>query len=150
MAINLSPSQVQMPSLAQRLQEALTTHAIHPSRIKLEVTETSAIQDYETTTKVLHDLGDLGFGIDRDDFGTGLPSLAYQQPLPIDVINIDRSFMEDLEHNGANCGLVRAIVGMATILGKTVIAEGIEREDQCNDCPASIVGTDKATTSTSL
>jgi EAL domain-containing protein (putative c-di-GMP-specific phosphodiesterase class I) len=96
----------------------------------LEITESVFIQDSERALLVLDDLKDLGIRLALDDFGTGYSSLSYLKRFPVDIIKIDRSFIADLDQNSASHTIVDAVVGLAHGLGMTVVAEGVETEEQ--------------------
>ncbi len=127
-SVNLSPKQLHAADLTRDVFEVLADAGVSPSRLKLEITESSLLDD--ETVPVLEELHRMGVRIDLDDFGTGFSSLAYLQRLPISTIKIDRSFVDDIELDDANWGIVRAVVGMAAILKKSVVAEGVERLGQ--------------------
>ena len=130
MSINVSPRQLADPELIPQISSALRRHGVAPHRIRLELTESAAMENLAESREILAAISALGVGIYLDDFGTGFSSLAYLQRLPIDTVKIDRSFVADIETDAANWSMVQAIVSMAHALGKSVVAEGIETAAQ--------------------
>lgn len=129
-AINLSVHQLRQPGLAMEIAGALEAHQINPDLLTCEVTETSAMEDVETTMRVLGDLDRLGVHISIDDFGTGHSSLSYLRTLPADELKIDRSFVLDLETSQDARKVALAVVNLAKALNLKVVAEGVETEGQ--------------------
>uniref|UniRef100_UPI00334103AF EAL domain-containing protein n=1 Tax=Prochlorothrix hollandica TaxID=1223 RepID=UPI00334103AF len=108
---------------------AIKSVAINPIFLKLEITESSFIED-DRTISILHDLKDRGFQLALDDFGTGYSSLSYLHSLPIDILKIDKSFIQEMTEQSNKQGLVTAILGIAKTLNMDVVAEGIETQEQ--------------------
>ncbi len=130
LAVNLSARQVAGAALLERLDELLAQHRIDPSKLELEITETAAMRDPETTRALLRQLRDRGFKLAIDDFGTGYSSLAYLKLFSIDRIKIDRGFVQDIETNPNDAVIVAATIALAHSLGLSVVAEGVETEAQ--------------------
>jgi EAL domain-containing protein (putative c-di-GMP-specific phosphodiesterase class I) len=130
MSVNLSPRQFADPDLAASIAEVLRTTGLEPCALELEITESSVMDRSEASLRVLQQLREIGVHIVLDDFGTGYSSLAYLRHLPLDTIKIDRSFVTDLDVQDPNVGIVRAVVSLAHGLGVTVVAEGIETDEQ--------------------
>ncbi|HYK94308.1 MAG TPA: EAL domain-containing protein [Candidatus Dormibacteraeota bacterium] len=130
MSVNLSPRQFLDPDLANGIRQVLQTSGLEPCALELEITESSVMDRSEASLAVLQQLRALGVRVVLDDFGTGYSSLAYLRQLPLDTIKIDRSFVTDLDVQDPNVGIVRAVVSLAHGLGITVVAEGIETEEQ--------------------
>src|SRR4029079_9881223 len=130
MSVNLSPRQFVDPDLANGIRSVLRTTGLEPSALELEIAESSVMDRSETSLGVLRGLRNLGVRIVLDDFGTGYSSLAYLRQLPLDTIKVDRSFVTDLDVRDPNVGIIRAVVSLAHGLGITVVAEGIETEEQ--------------------
>lgn len=128
-AVNVSAVQFQQPGLEQSVMSALAASGLAPHRLMLEITESVLIQDAEAVIACLHRLKSIGVLIALDDFGTGYSSLSYLRRFPFDTIKIDRSFISEIADPGA-AAIVRAVVGIATQLGATVTAEGVETDDQ--------------------
>jgi diguanylate cyclase (GGDEF)-like protein len=130
MSVNLSPRQFADPDLASGIAEVLRTSGLEPCALELEITESSVMDRSEASLAVLQLLRSLGVRVVLDDFGTGYSSLAYLRHLPLDTIKIDRSFVTDLDVQDPNVGIVRAVVSLAHGLGISVVAEGIETDEQ--------------------
>ncbi|HET9680417.1 MAG TPA: EAL domain-containing protein, partial [Candidatus Limnocylindrales bacterium] len=130
MSVNLSPRQFLDPQLAPKIARVLRRTRLAPSALELEITESSVMDRSEASLRVLEQLRALGVRIVLDDFGTGYSSLAYLRHLPLDTIKIDRSFVTDLDVRDPNVGIVRAVVSLAHGLGVSVVAEGIESDEQ--------------------
>jgi len=103
---------------------------LDPGYLEFEVTEGSIIHDPENAVSDLQDLKKLGVRIAMDDFGTGYSSLRYLRELPIDVVKIDKSFVQELPSNPDDVEIVTAIIAMARGLYLEVIAEGVETQQQ--------------------
>ena len=129
-AVNLSPVQFGMPGLVQVVTGALGASGLEPSRLELEITETTLLQDREQTLSILYQLRQLGVRIAMDDFGTGYSSLSYLQSFPFDKIKIDRSFITDIADGTGSLNIVRAVSALAKGLGIATTAEGVETKDQ--------------------
>src|SRR6185503_10473663 len=130
MSVNLSPRQFLDPDLANGIRQVLRSTGLEPSALELEITESSVMDRSETSLGVLQQLRSLGVRVVLDDFGTGYSSLAYLRQLPLDTIKVDRSFVTDLDVRDPNVGIIRAVVSLAHGLGITVVAEGIETDEQ--------------------
>jgi diguanylate cyclase (GGDEF)-like protein/PAS domain S-box-containing protein len=129
-AVNLSARQLQHPDLVTTVETILGQVGLPPDRLELEITETAAMRDLETTLETLHRLRQLGVQISMDDFGTGYSSLSYLKKFPLQRLKIDRAFVRDVAHNAQDRAMVTAIIAMAQGLGLHVVAEGVETEDQ--------------------
>jgi diguanylate cyclase (GGDEF)-like protein len=129
-AINISAVQFRNPGLMQVIVGALATSGLDPTRLEIEITETVLLQNKETTLVVLHQLRALGVRIALDDFGTGYSSLTYLQCFPFDKIKIDRSFVKDITENAGSLNIVRAVAALASGMGMTATAEGVETREQ--------------------
>jgi len=126
MSVNLSARQFVQPDLVEQVDQTLRENGLDPSRLKLEVTETAAMKDPETTITQLIRLQKLGVRLSLDDFGTGYSSLSFLHKFPLDTLKIDRSFINRIDDAGRNSEIVRTIAAMAKNLGMDVVAEGIE------------------------
>jgi len=129
-AVNLSARQVCLPDLPGRIGRILAAHELGPDCLELEITESLLMQNRDQAREVLTELGHMGIRLALDDFGTGYSSLSYLKVFPIDTIKVDRSFVEDLHADPDDLEIVRAIISMGHSLGRTIIAEGVEREEQ--------------------
>jgi diguanylate cyclase (GGDEF)-like protein len=130
MAVNLSVHQLRLPDLYQRVLAVLQETGLPPICLKLEVTESVLVDDADLVIRSLSKLRKLGVKIALDDFGTGYSSLSYLNHLPIDILKIDRSFIETMTSNTDQGELVRGIVSIAKRLGLEIVSEGIETQDQ--------------------
>ncbi len=130
MSVNLSPRQFADPDLANGIGQVLRATGLEPQALELEITESSVMDRTEVGLNVLNQLRALGVRVVLDDFGTGYSSLAYLRQLPLDTIKVDRSFVTDLDVRDPNVGIIRAVVSLAHGLGITVVAEGIETDEQ--------------------
>ena len=129
MAINVSPSQLTHLGFARDFDRVLAETGVHPSRLLLEVTE-NVVALGPDLFDLLHDLRARGARLALDDFGQGQTSLRYLRDLPLDVLKIDKAFVDGLAAGEEDEAIVGAIVGLAHKLGIRVIAEGVEREEQ--------------------
>ena len=129
-AVNLSPRQFRQSDLVSRIKSVLEETGADASQLELEITESVAMQDPESSRKCLEALSALGIEISIDDFGTGYSSLAYLKRFPIDHLKIDQSFVQGVPDDEDDRKIVRAIIALGKSLGLTVIAEGVETEAQ--------------------
>lgn len=129
-AINLSARQFREIGLPETVARVLHETGLSPNFLMLEITETNAMQDVEYTISTLEVLKDMGLGIALDDFGTGHSSLSYLKRFPIDLLKIDKSFVQDVPDDPDDACIITAIVGLSQNLGMNVIAEGVETEKQ--------------------
>lgn len=130
MAVNLSARQFTQPDLVEQIGGLLEKYQHEPSRIELEITESTAMQDAENSINKLHQLKALGVQLSMDDFGTGYSSLSYLHRFPLDVLKIDRSFVMDINGRDGDGAIARAVIAMSRSMGLKVIAEGVETEQQ--------------------
>jgi diguanylate cyclase (GGDEF)-like protein/PAS domain S-box-containing protein len=124
--VNISARQFERSALRDVIASTLRASGIAPSRLELELTESSVMRDISGGIAMLHDLKALGVRLSVDDFGTGYTSLSYLRRFPIDVLKIDRSFLRDMLPGSQDEAIVKAIVILAENLGLTSVAEGIE------------------------
>ncbi|MDQ2890125.1 MAG: EAL domain-containing protein [Gemmatimonadota bacterium] len=130
MAVNISGRQLQDPSFVADVAEALADSGLPPSRLVLEITETVIMHRTEVMMGRLTELKTLGVHLAIDDFGTGYSSLSYLQQFPIDIIKIDRAFIEGMDRDPAGAALTRTIIGLGWTLGLSTVAEGVEHASQ--------------------
>lgn len=130
LAINISAHQLYDKSLESDLLDNLTKNNLQTSDIVLEITETALIRDISEAIKLISQLKKLGFAIALDDFGTGFSSLSYLDQLPLDVLKIDRSFIDKINNENQQSPLVEAIVRLADVMQLDIVAEGIETSIQ--------------------
>ena len=130
MSVNLSLRQFQQYDIVQTVRRVLAETGLNAGALELEITETAAMQNAETTVEVLQALREIGVSIAIDDFGTGYSSLNYLKRFPITAVKIDRAFIRDLATSEGDAAIVSAVVGIARALKLRVIAEGVETEEQ--------------------
>ncbi len=129
-AVNVSAIQLARPNFAEHVAQVLTEIRLDPRWLHVEVTETAIMCDFEAGWRALNALAKRGVHNAIDDFGTGHSSLSYIHRLPIKTVKIDRSFVRDMVDSHESKAIVRAIIAMAQSLELTVIAEGVETEEQ--------------------
>jgi diguanylate cyclase (GGDEF)-like protein/hemerythrin-like metal-binding protein/PAS domain S-box-containing protein len=130
LSVNVSAKQFFQADFAAQVQACIQRHAINPKLLKLELTESILIKNIENTIATMNALGEIGVQFSLDDFGTGYSSLQYLKRLPLTQLKIDRSFVKDIAIDKDDQAIVRTIVAMATSLNLSVIAEGVETEQQ--------------------
>jgi diguanylate cyclase (GGDEF)-like protein/PAS domain S-box-containing protein len=128
--VNLSGVQLQHPGLVAAVSLALEDSGLAPELLMLEITESVMARETEATARRLRQLRGLGVGLAIDDFGTGYSSLSYLRRFPIQVVKIDKSFVEGIEDDMSAQALARGIVQLAHSLKTTTVAEGVETEAQ--------------------
>jgi len=129
-AVNLSPRQFQQQDLVDTINRIVAETGFDPRQLNLEVTESSIMNNAESAATVLRELKDTGIRISIDDFGTGYSSLAVLKNLPIDVLKVDKTFVNDVTTNPDDAALVTAVVTLAHNLRLNVVAEGVETREQ--------------------
>jgi EAL domain-containing protein (putative c-di-GMP-specific phosphodiesterase class I) len=129
-AVNLSPVQFQDLDLFQTVSDALAGAGLAANRLELEITETALLRNQETTLQTVRQLRELGVRIVMDDFGTGHSSLSNLRQFPFDKIKIDRSFVSDLASKKDSRAIIRAVVDLASSLGKDTTGEGVETQGE--------------------
>ncbi|MBQ9438757.1 MAG: EAL domain-containing protein, partial [Lachnospiraceae bacterium] len=129
-SVNLSRVDVQDPSLEKTLDDLVAEYALDRRAFKLEVTESAYTENAEHLTNVIYKLREKGHEIEMDDFGSGYSSLNMLSSLPIDVLKMDRAFIQNIEHSDRAMRLVELILDIARSLQVPVIAEGVETEKQ--------------------
>ncbi|WP_415551434.1 EAL domain-containing protein [Komagataeibacter rhaeticus] len=135
-SVNLSAIQFQDPELVAQLGAILHQTGVPPERLIVELTETAMIENFDQTLATATAIRNLGIGLSMDDFGTGYSSLSNLAGLPISEVKIDRSFMNGFGSTGNVRQVVTAIIRIGHTLGMTVIAEGVEEAEQCNQLRA--------------
>ena len=131
-SVNVSPVEFRSIGFLERLTSLLAENGIARGMLELELTERVLMRDTETMDEALHALAEVGVRLALDDFGTGFSNLSYLKRFPISTLKIDASFVRDLSTNAGDRTLIEAIIGLGQTLGQTVIAEGIETEDQAS------------------
>jgi diguanylate cyclase (GGDEF)-like protein len=128
MAVNLSPRQLNQGDIVGDVRRAIRDSGIDPSTVVLEITESLMMTDAELAIKRLEEMKGLGVRLAMDDFGTGYSSLSYLSRFPVDILKMDRSFLE--AESDADSGLAAAVVALGETLDMQVVAEGIELTTQ--------------------
>ncbi|MFE5937447.1 aminotransferase class I/II-fold pyridoxal phosphate-dependent enzyme [Streptomyces sp. NPDC056470] len=128
--VNVSPRQFRDPGLLDDVRRTLNSSGLAPGTLVLELTETVLMRRDEQIRTTMRQLRELGVSIAIDDFGTGFSSLSYLREFPIDVLKVDKSFIDDITTDRQQLALVEGIVRIADVLGLEVVAEGIEHEGQ--------------------
>jgi diguanylate cyclase (GGDEF)-like protein len=131
-SVNLSVLQLTDPELPALVRATLDAAGLPAKLLELEITESALIEQSELTLKTLNAFREMGVHIALDDFGTGYSSLAYLRELPLSVLKIDRTFVEDLPHSAADTAIVRTIIALSDNLGLRVVGEGVERTTQAD------------------
>ncbi len=131
LTVNLSGRQLEETTVVSHVRDALAESGLDPARLTLEITESALVHNSDTMRERLCQLKELGISLAIDDFGTGYSSLSYIQQFPVDVLKIDRSFVEGLGRStGTDAALARTIIALGASLQLRTIAEGIEVEAQ--------------------
>ncbi|MGB3559307.1 MAG: EAL domain-containing protein [Geitlerinemataceae cyanobacterium] len=130
MSINLAVQQLLQCNLLEQVDRVLAQTQLNPHCLRLEITESTLMENGEAAIEVLHQLRSRGIQLSIDDFGTGYSSLSYLHRLPVNTLKIDRSFVQRMDTKSGNMGLVPAIINMAHTMGINAIAEGVETRAQ--------------------
>ena len=130
MSVNISAPQLQQPAFQDMIVSALRENDLPPHALKLEITESVAVQNIDLTMQVLRDLRRQNIGIAIDDFGTGHSSLVYLKQFPIDTIKIDQAFVREVTSDESAAAIVSYIINLAHTLRLQVTAEGVETQEQ--------------------
>jgi diguanylate cyclase (GGDEF)-like protein/PAS domain S-box-containing protein len=131
-AVNLSARQFADEDLVEDIAAALKSTGLRPELLELELTESMVIQNTERAGKVLNEIKKMGVRLAIDDFGVGYSSLTHLKRFPIDTLKVDRSFIRDLPEDAEDKAITEAIIAMGRSLSLTVVAEGVETEEQQN------------------
>ena len=135
-SVNVSGQQLSDLTLVDRIASTINKHRIVPSQLCLEITETAIIGELGDAATTLAALSELGVLLALDDFGTGYSTLAHLQRLNVNVLKIDRSFVEQITGNDRGRKIINAIIAMAHALGMSVVGEGIETDRQLGELTA--------------
>jgi diguanylate cyclase (GGDEF)-like protein/PAS domain S-box-containing protein len=132
-AVNVSGKHVNDPTLSGQVQSLLAKHALPPSALCLEITETALMADLMGATKTLTELHRLGVRLALDDFGTGYSSLVYLRRLPVQLLKLDRVFISGVDANPQDAAIIQAVIALAHSLGMHAVAEGVETQRQADE-----------------
>ena len=129
-SVNVSGKHITLPGFTDYIIGCLDLANFNPNNLKIEITESSYIEDFDESIKVMDKLKSIGIKITLDDFGTGYSSLSYLARLPSDLLKIDKSFIDDMEIDRGKCNFVDVIIRLGHIMNNKVIAEGVENTEQ--------------------
>jgi diguanylate cyclase (GGDEF)-like protein/PAS domain S-box-containing protein len=130
MSVNLSSRQLVRDVIADEVAAAVDESGIRASWLVLEVTETVLMADPVVAATALAHIRDLGVRVALDDFGSGYSSLSHLRRFPIDIVKIDKSFVDDVTHEGSNSAIARGIIDLGRAMNIQTVAEGIEQDEQ--------------------
>ncbi|MFA6902218.1 MAG: bifunctional diguanylate cyclase/phosphodiesterase [Gallionellaceae bacterium] len=129
-AVNISARQFQHPGFIKLVADVLKETGLPPTRLELEITESLAMHDAEKSIATMNELRALGIQLSIDDFGTGYSSLSYLKRFPINKLKVDQSFVRNMTSNANDASIARTVILLGQSLNLTVIAEGVETEEQ--------------------
>ena len=129
-SVNLSAQELNDEATLEVVRAALEENGVHPESLEVEITETDLMKNVDRASRILQTLSSWGVSVALDDFGKGYSSLSYLQKLAINTIKIDKQFVDGLPEDQDSVTLVQTIIAMAHNLGKKVLAEGVETEEQ--------------------
>ncbi|MFN8095429.1 MAG: EAL domain-containing protein [Vicinamibacteria bacterium] len=130
LCVNIAPSLLATTDFPEAVARAVSAARLPPGRLVLELTEGAAVEDAARTFSAMRHLRSLGVRLAIDDFGTGYSSLSYLMEMPVDILKLDKLFVDGLGADRSRHLLTRGILDLARALNKLVIAEGVEREEQ--------------------
>jgi len=129
-AVNVSPVQMLDDSLPRLIERVLDETGLPPSRLEIEITESTLVADPDHTVRILKAVRALGVSVAMDDFGTGYSTLASLSLFPFDRIKLDKAFLSEIDRSPQAKAVVQAVLTIGKSLNIPVLAEGVEREDQ--------------------
>jgi len=129
-AVNVSPLQLRDQGFIGEIRRTIAVNPLAAAGLELEITESLVMEDVERSIEVLHAIRSMGVSVSIDDFGTGFSSLSYLARLPVTSLKIDRSFVSDIAQGPRASALVSTIISLAHGMGLSVVAEGVETEEQ--------------------
>jgi diguanylate cyclase (GGDEF)-like protein/PAS domain S-box-containing protein len=130
LAVNVSPHQFRRSDICSLVAKVLSETGFPANQLELEITESGLMENQGNATEILNGLRDQGIRLAIDDFGTGYSSLAYLKHFPLDLLKIDKSFIDDIPHLEDDMEIASSIIAMGHILGFKVLAEGVETPEQ--------------------
>ena len=131
-SVNISPIQLMSEDFLERVEKIITDSGITPACIELEVTEGALIKDIGQATRKLSRLREFGLAVALDDFGVGYSAMSYLSVLPFDTLKIDKSFVNGIGADASAFAIASAIVALGKALGKAIVAEGVETQQQAD------------------
>ncbi|MFA5984450.1 MAG: EAL domain-containing protein [Methylococcaceae bacterium] len=129
-SVNVSARQFKQNNLVENISQLIVLYGIDPQLLKLELTESVFLGEIAECVAIMHGLKGIGVALSMDDFGTGYSSLSYLKQLPLNELKIDQSFVRDLGHDDNDAAIIKAVITLGQVFGLTVIAEGVETEEQ--------------------
>jgi EAL domain-containing protein (putative c-di-GMP-specific phosphodiesterase class I) len=129
-SVNVSARQFQQADFVSKVASTLKRHAVHPRLIEIELTEGLLMTDLDAARRSLQELKEIGVRVSIDDFGTGHSCLNYLRRFPIDVLKIDKSFVQEVGESDDSTIIVEAIISLARALQLDTVAEGVETREQ--------------------
>jgi diguanylate cyclase (GGDEF)-like protein/PAS domain S-box-containing protein len=132
LSINVSGVEFRRGHIQETVRKTLEATRLPPALLELEITESAVMLHAESSIQVLNDLRTMGISLAIDDFGTGYSSLAYLKRLPLDKLKVDQSFVRGLPDDAEDCAIARAVIALGHSLQLTIIAEGVETQEQCD------------------
>jgi EAL domain-containing protein (putative c-di-GMP-specific phosphodiesterase class I) len=132
MSVNVSAQQLAQPGFVEQVLDTLAATGLASDRLVLEITETVVLRDLEAVAPRLAALRQRGIKVAIDDFGTGYSSLAYLSQLPVDVLKVDKSFIDRVTVDAQDASLAEAIIGLSHNMNFTTVAEGVEQPEQAH------------------
>ena len=133
LSVNISPVQLRSPTFVSDISACLQDAQMPPQALKIEITESAMIADFETIKGRLDALSNLGVRLSIDDFGTGYSSLAYLSQLPFDELKIDRSFVTNIQEDAQKKKIFEVLMSLASRLGLSTVVEGVETRDELEE-----------------
>ncbi|WP_018459014.1 EAL domain-containing protein [Bradyrhizobium sp. WSM4349] len=129
-AINVSALQMRQKNFVEEVRAIIEQTGANPHRLKIELTESTLVSNVDDVIAKMGKLKAIGIGFSLDDFGTGYSALSYLKRLPLDQLKIDRSFVKDVLVDSNDAAIAQMIIALSRSLGLSVIAEGVETEEQ--------------------
>ncbi|MNZ85972.1 Phytochrome-like protein cph2 [compost metagenome] len=129
-SVNISGKQLQKPGFIDKMKKIIESTGMNPQHLCIEITESTVIDDLETTIMMIHQLTELGISMSMDDFGTGYSSLSMLRKLPLNMLKIDKSFIQDMTNEHQDFDIVKAIISISNSLKLSIVAEGVEEKEQ--------------------
>jgi EAL domain-containing protein (putative c-di-GMP-specific phosphodiesterase class I) len=130
LAVNLSAKQFFSEQIIEDIKRILSETEFPPNLLNLEITENAAVSNTELTIEIMRELTEMGISFSLDDFGTGYSSLSYLKKFPLSVIKVDKSFVTGIPNDQDDVSITKAVISMGKSLNLTVVAEGVETEEQ--------------------
>jgi len=129
-SVNFSARQLQEPDIVQKIIRVVEESGINPIKLEIELTEDTFMLHQENAVTIFEQLKHTGITVAIDDFGTGFSSLSYLQLIPFDTLKLDRSFINNIQHDAKSRAIVKAVITLAQSLKVRIVAEGVEYEQQ--------------------